>query len=108
MNLFKLFAALGLLSATASTAAFSLRTQACHNHVSSRGRRTGAANQSWCLHNYSADEIDCSYVDRSQCAATAAGGLGQCAPSAFRWIACAGCWTTCASRFNGTILPCEL
>ena len=28
--------------------------------------------------------IDCSYVDRSQCAATAAGGLGQCAPNAFR------------------------
>jgi hypothetical protein len=86
MNLFKLFAALGLLSATASTPAFSetLRRQACHNHVSSRGRRTGAPNQSWCLHNYSADEIDCSYVDRSQCAAIAAGGLGQCAPNAFR------------------------
>jgi hypothetical protein len=74
MNLFKLFAA--LLSATASTPALSetLRRQACHNHVSSRGKRTGAANQSCCLHNYSADEIDCSYVDRSQCAATASGG----------------------------------
>jgi hypothetical protein len=86
MNLFKLFTALALLSATANTPAFSepLRRQACHNHVSSRGKRTGAANQSWCLHNYSADEIDCSYVDRSQCAATAAGGLGQCVPNAFR------------------------
>jgi hypothetical protein len=81
MNLFKLFAALALLSATAITPAFpeTLRRQACHNHVS-RDKRTGAANQSWCLHNYSANEIDCSYVDRSQCAATAAGGLGQCAP----------------------------
>jgi hypothetical protein len=85
MTLLKLFAALALLSATASTPAFSetLRRQACHNHVS-RDKRTGAANQSWCLHNYSADEIDCSYVDRSQCAATAAGGLGECAPNAFR------------------------
>jgi hypothetical protein len=69
MNLFKLFAALALLSAPAGTPAFSetLRRQACHNHVSSRGKRTGTANQCWCLHNYSADEIDCSYVDRSQC-----------------------------------------
>jgi hypothetical protein len=86
MKPFKLFAVLALLTTTASTPAFSetLRRQACHNDVSSRGKRTGAANQSWCLHNYSSDEINCSYVDRSQCAATAAGGNGQCAPNAFR------------------------
>jgi hypothetical protein len=74
MNLFMLFAALALLSATASTPAFSetLRRQACHNHVSSRGKRTGAANQSWCIHNYSADEIDCSFGRNSAMSKTTA------------------------------------
>jgi hypothetical protein len=90
MNQFKLFAALALLSATASTPAFSetLRRQACHNHVSSRGKRTGAANQSWCLHNCSADEINCSYVDRSQCRlrARAAGPPHIWTPP--WWVAC--------------------
>jgi hypothetical protein len=80
MTSFKTLAALALLSAAASTPVFSrtLERQARHNYVSS-----GVASHSWCLHNYSADEIDCSYVDRSQCAATAAGGLGQCELKAF-------------------------
>jgi hypothetical protein len=87
MTSFKTLAALALLSAAASTPVFSrtLERQARHNYVSS-----GVASHSWCLHNYSADEIDCSYVDRSQCAATAAGGLGQCELKAFEQIACAG------------------
>jgi hypothetical protein len=34
----------------------------------------------WCLHDYADDEVDCSYANRSQCAATAAGGLGECSP----------------------------
>jgi hypothetical protein len=83
MTSFKTLAALA--SAAASTPVFSrtLERQARHN-VSS-----GVASHSWCLHNYSADEIDCSYVDRTQCAATAAGGLGQCELKAFEQIACA-------------------
>jgi hypothetical protein len=37
--------------------------------------------RSWCLHDYPDDEVDCSYSNRSQCAATAAGGLGECSPN---------------------------
>jgi hypothetical protein len=80
MTSFKILAALTLLSTTASTPVFSgtLQRQARHNGVSSGVERAGVASHSWCLHNYSADEFECSYVDRSQCAKTAAGGLGQC------------------------------
>jgi hypothetical protein len=83
MTSFKIFAALALLSATASTPVFSrtLHRQARHNYVSSGVNRAGVAGHSWCLHDYSADGIDCSYADRSQCAETAAGGLGQCEPN---------------------------
>jgi hypothetical protein len=79
MTSFKTLAALA--SAAASTPVFSrtLERQARHNYVSS-----GVASHSWCLHNYSADEIDCYYVDRRQCAAKAAGGLGQCELKASR------------------------
>jgi hypothetical protein len=75
-----------LFSATASAPVFSatLHRQARHNYVSSRVNRAGVASHSWCLHNYSADEIDCSYADRSQCAETAAGGLGQCELNPFQ------------------------
>jgi hypothetical protein len=34
--------------------------------------------RSWCLHDYANDNVDCSYSNQSQCAATAAGGLGEC------------------------------
>ena len=33
---------------------------------------------SWCLHDYEYDSINCSFVTRNQCAATASGGLGEC------------------------------
>ena len=86
MTTFKILAALALLSATASAPVFSrtLQRQAPHNYVSSGARQAAIARHSWCLHDYSADEIDCSYVDRSQCAATAAGGLGQCELNPFQ------------------------
>ena len=32
----------------------------------------------WCLQNDAAGVSDCSFNDRSQCEATAAGGLGEC------------------------------
>jgi hypothetical protein len=85
MTSFKILAALALLSATASTPVFSttLQRQARH-YVLSGAKRAGVASHSWCLHNYSADETDCSYVDRSQCAETAAGGLGQCELNPFQ------------------------
>ena len=42
-------------------------------------RQTGiAAGHSWCLHDYANDYVDCSFSNRSQCAATASGGLGEC------------------------------
>ena len=82
----KILAALALFSATASAPVFSrtLHRQARYNYVSSRVNRAGVANHSWCLQNYSADEIDCSYADRSQCAETAGGGLGQCELNPFQ------------------------
>ena len=86
MTSFKILAALALLSATASTSAFStpLKRQAAQDLVSSGAKRAGVGSYSWCFHNYSADIIDCSYTDRSQCAETASGGLGQCEPNPFR------------------------
>ena len=39
----------------------------------------------WCLQIHTEDRTDCSFSTRSQCEATAAGGLGECvliAPSA--------------------------
>ena len=47
-------------------------------HGYSTFSRARISNHSWCLHNYSDDYIDCSYSGRSQCAATASGGLGGC------------------------------
>jgi hypothetical protein len=34
----------------------------------------------WCLQSDAAGVADCSFSDRSQCEATAAGGLGECVP----------------------------
>jgi hypothetical protein len=34
----------------------------------------------WCLQDDTAGVTDCSFSNRSQCEATAAGGLGECAP----------------------------
>src|ERR1700745_2418064 len=78
MASFKTLAASALLSVTTSTPAFSrtLQRQPGYNCVSSGAKRARVSSNSWCLHNYSADEFDCSYADRSRCAATAAGGLG--------------------------------
>jgi hypothetical protein len=74
----KTLAALTKLSVTTSTPTFSttLQRQPGYDYVSSGAKRARIGSNSWCLHNYLADEFDCSYADRSQCAATAAGGLG--------------------------------
>ena len=42
---------------------------------------TPLASPFWCLHQYANDIVDCSYSNRSQCEATASGGLGQCSMS---------------------------
>jgi hypothetical protein len=77
--------ALALLSATISVPAFAQEVQAkmLRESISSKGivlgaGRTKTARYTWCLHNYSADAIDCSYSNRKQCEETAAGGLGEC------------------------------
>jgi hypothetical protein len=36
----------------------------------------------WCLQNDAEGATDCSFNDRNQCEATAAGGLGECVPAA--------------------------
>lgn len=53
----------GVRGAYTSTAAFS---------------RVSMPSHSWCLHDFGDNSIDCSYSSRLQCAATAAGGLGEC------------------------------
>jgi hypothetical protein len=77
--------AAALLSATISAPIFAQEVQAkmLRESISSKGMvlgtdRTKIAGYTWCLHNYSADAIDCSYSNRKQCEATAAGGLGEC------------------------------
>src|ERR1700754_1551066 len=35
----------------------------------------------WCLQSNLENALDCSYSSRAQCEATAAGGLGECAPN---------------------------
>jgi hypothetical protein len=79
MTSLKIFAALAVLSATALTPAFSRTLQGVRqNYASSRTDRAGVTNNSWCLHDYTSDELDCSYAGHTQCAATALGGLGEC------------------------------
>jgi hypothetical protein len=48
------------------------------NKSSVRRRIGTGTGRSWCLHDYVNDIVDCSYSNRSQCAATASGGLGEC------------------------------
>jgi hypothetical protein len=77
--------AAALLSATISAPIFAQEVQAkmLRESIASKDMvlgtdRTRIAGYTWCLHNYSADAIDCSYSNRKQCEATAAGGLGEC------------------------------
>jgi hypothetical protein len=74
-----------LLSATTRAPVFAQEVHAkmLRESISSKGMvlgagRTKIAGYTWCLHNYSADAIDCSYSNRKQCEETAAGGLGEC------------------------------
>jgi hypothetical protein len=48
------------------------------NKSSVRHKIGTGGGRSWCLHDYADDNVDCSYSNRSQCAATASGGLGEC------------------------------
>ena len=48
------------------------------NRLPVRNKIGAGAGRSWCLHDYASDIVDCSYSNRSQCAATASGGLGEC------------------------------
>ena len=75
--------AVALLSATISAPIFAQEVHAkmLREPISSKGMVLGAGRivgYTWCLHNYSADAIDCSYSNRKQCEETAAGGLGEC------------------------------
>jgi hypothetical protein len=105
-----------LLSATASTSAFSTTSQrhATQDFVSSGAKRAGVGSHSWCLHNYSADDIDCSYTNRTQCAETASGGLGQCELNPFRQVHARGGATILStqSRFRrrcfGRFMECHV
>jgi hypothetical protein len=46
------------------------------NKLSARYKIGIGTGGSWCLHDYVNDNVDCSYSNRSQCAATASGGPG--------------------------------
>jgi hypothetical protein len=79
MTLFKVLAAAAILSVT--TGAVFARApyeQIRHEQMVPRVHLDRNAVGSWCLHDYADDDIDCSYSSRSQCAATASGGLGEC------------------------------
>jgi hypothetical protein len=80
MTAFRVLVVVALLSASAGTPAFARASEGHfrYNSISSELGRAGMPSRSWCLHNYADDYVDCSYSNRSQCAATAAGGLGQC------------------------------
>ena len=80
MTLFKVLAAAAILSVTTGATAFA-RTpyeHTRHEQMLPRFDLDRNAGGSWCLHDYADDNIDCSYASRSQCAATASGGLGEC------------------------------
>jgi hypothetical protein len=85
MASFQIRAAAVLLSVTISAPIFAqevhakmLRESISSKRIFLAAGRTKSADYTWCLHNYSADAIDCSYSDRKQCEDTAAGGLGEC------------------------------
>jgi|SRR6516162_1433312 hypothetical protein len=48
------------------------------NRLLVRNKIGAGAGRFWCLHDYVNDIVDCSYSNRSQCVATASGGLGEC------------------------------
>jgi hypothetical protein len=75
----KIVATLVMLSATAATPASSKTLlRPLHDDLRLRTDRAAATGRTWCFHNFSQDELDCSYIDESQCAATASGALGEC------------------------------
>jgi hypothetical protein len=79
MTLFKVLAAAVILSVTTSAAfARAPYEQIRHEQMVPRVHLDRTTVGSWCLHDYADDDIDCSYSSRSQCAATASGGLGEC------------------------------
>ena len=76
------------VSVTLSTAIFARDVQRHPNQDHGFSRRTllpvgqtKIDRPSWCLRNYSADTVDCSFSDRTQCAETGSGGLGECMPN---------------------------
>ena len=80
MTLFKVLAAATVLLVTTGATAFA-RTpyeHTRHEQMLPRLNLDRTAGGSWCLHDYANDNTDCSYYSRSQCAATASGGLGEC------------------------------
>jgi hypothetical protein len=80
MTLFKVLAAAAILSMTTGATAFARAPyeQIRHEQMVPRLNLDRNAVGSWCLHDYADDDTDCSYSSRSQCAATASGGLGEC------------------------------
>jgi hypothetical protein len=83
MKLARVLVVAALLSATPgpmqfATASGTSQKQPRHEQILPGFDRATGAGRSWCLHDYVNDEIDCSYSSRSECAATASGGLGQC------------------------------
>ena len=80
MTFFKVLAAAAILSMTTGATALA-RTpyeQIRHEQMVPRADLDRNVEGSWCLHDCAADDTDCSYSSRSQCAATASGGLGEC------------------------------
>lgn len=79
MTLSKVLAAAAILSVTTGAAfARAPYEQIRHEQMVPRVHLDRTTVGSWCLHDYADDDIDCSYSSRSQCAATASGGLGEC------------------------------
>ena len=80
MTFFRMLVAAALLLATTGTTTVFAKTshkQHRYEQMLPRFRGSGSARP-WCLHDYVNNEVDCSYSSRSQCAATASGGLGEC------------------------------
>jgi hypothetical protein len=80
MTALRVLVAVAVLSASTGAPAFARASEghSVHTIVSSEFDRARMPGHSWCLHDYSDGSVDCSYSNRSQCAATAAGGLGGC------------------------------
>jgi Protein of unknown function (DUF3551) len=83
MKLARVLVVAALLSATTGPIQFARASGASqrqprHEQILPRFDRAAGAGHSWCLHDYADDAINCAYSSRSECAATASGGLGQC------------------------------